>query len=140
MRHMLNVMQAALLLTACLVAAGCSQPRPEEVAVSFIEAVAEGKYDRALALIDVPEKVRQDQQRWENDKGKITSMLAHAREKFDDKGGVSGIEVVDSIYQKPDRQGRECLQVRLKVITREGEPTVDKVNLVLDGRQWRISM
>lgn len=129
---------AALLLAAAMMIGGCSSPKPETVAVDFIQAVADGRYDRAITMLDVPEKMRQDAQQWQNSQDKLTAMLSHARDEFEKKGGVSSIEVVESVYLKPDRQGRECMRVRLQVVTREGEPTSDDVKLVLDGRQWRI--
>ena len=127
-----------MLLAAAMMVGGCSSPKPETVAADFIQAVADGRYDRAITMLDVPEKMRQDAQEWQNSQDKLTAMMSNARDKLEKKGGASSIEVMESVYLKPDRQGRECMRVRLQIVTREGEPASDDVELVLDGRQWRI--
>ena len=39
---------------------------PQETAISFMQAVARGDYDQAIAMIDIPDDVRNDQRKLED--------------------------------------------------------------------------
>ena len=131
---------AVMLLAVSLVTSGCSRPGPVETAISFMQAVARGDYDQAIAMIDIPDDVRTAQRELEDSRGKLTSRLSHARDQSDKAGGDSSIEVVSSRALGPDRRGRESMQLSLQVSTKEGKPSGDNIVLVQDDGKWRITL
>ena len=93
----------ALLLSALLLAAAVAAPAgrfspstPEDTAVRFITAFAEGDVQEALELINFPERIRRNDTAMGLASGKIKQMVAAGRARIEARGGLRAITPVDT--------------------------------------------
>lgn len=125
------------LLLASFMIVACSGPKntPESMALAFIERVYQGDADGAFELIHLPTGKKPGDA--EKAQGKIKAMIATAKARADEKGGVKKISVISSeINARDPNRARVLLQLTFR---QSGEKK-ENVRLILIEGQWKIKM
>lgn len=132
---------AALTLILSVTAIpGCSSPStPEDTAVRFIAAFAEGDVQEALELIHFPEHIRRDDMAMSMANGKIMQMVATGRTRISAKGGLRQITPMDTTASAGD-DGCERAAVRLRCEAADGTVSEDVVHLIRIADEWKVDL
>lgn len=139
-RFTARMLSTLLLSLSLLSVPGCSAPPgPEETAVRFIRAFAEGDAQEALELIYFPEQVRRDETAMGMANGKIMQMVATGRTRIAAKGGLRAIRALDTTVVKGGDE-RERVAVRLHCETADGTASEDVVHLIRIGEVWMVDL
>lgn len=134
------MLSALLLAVAVTVPAGCSAPStPEDTAVRFITAFADGDLQEALELIHFPEHIRRDDTAMGMANGKIMQMVATGHARIEAKGGLRVITPVDTAVSSAD-DGQERAAVRLRCEAADGSVSEDVVHLIRINDAWMVDL
>lgn len=127
-----------LFLTFFLTACG-SDANPEEATVkNYINAIASGDADKAMAMIYIPEKEKENAANMAAISGKIKATLIEMKEKqFDPKGGLTSIEITNKEFSDNKEKVTLFYTLNFKNGTTEGD---HKIRLILDNGVWKVEL
>lgn len=118
-----------MALSAC----GDKTDDPGQAAVAFVEAIAEGNGDKAIALIHLGEMEKDP--RVEQFNSKFKMIVAETGKQVKEQGGLSKIEIVSVEYS----EDKKSAIVTLKTVLKDGvEKTKAQEMINVDGK-WKVA-
>lgn len=118
-----------MALSAC----GDKTDDPGQAAVAFVEAIAEGNGDKAIALIHLGEMEKDP--RVEQFNSKFKMIVAETGKQVKEQGGLSKVEIVSVEYS----EDKKSAIVTLKTVLKDGvEKTKAQEMINVDGK-WKIA-
>ncbi|MEX3024571.1 MULTISPECIES: DUF4878 domain-containing protein [Proteus] len=118
-----------MALSAC----GDKTDDPGQAAVAFVEAIAEGNGDKAIALIHLGEMEKDP--RVEQFNSKFKMIVAETGKQVKEQGGLSKVEIVSVEYS----EDKKSAIVTLKTVLKDGvEKTKAQEMINVDGK-WKVA-
>ncbi|QPB79844.1 DUF4878 domain-containing protein [Proteus sp. GOKU] len=118
-----------MALSAC----GDKTDDPGQAAVAFVEAIAEGNGDKAVALIHLGEMEKDP--RVEQFNSKFKMIVAETGKQVKEQGGLSKVEIVSVEYS----EDKKSAIVTLKTVLKDGvEKTKAQEMINVDGK-WKVA-
>lgn len=112
---------------------GCGGKTEEDVAKSYFTAIADGKIDNAIALIDLSDIKANELGLM---KEKIKAMLLEEKDNIAGRGGIKSIEATEKTVSEDGN--RAALKILLT--WGNGSTEEERVNLVKVNGEWKISL
>lgn len=118
-----------MALSAC----GDKTDDPGQAAVAFVEAIAEGNGDKAIALIHLGEMEKDP--RVEQFNSKFKMIVAETGKQVKEQGGLNKVEIVSVEYS----EDKKSAIVTLKTVLKDGvEKTKAQEMINVDGK-WKVA-
>lgn len=119
------------VITAFFVVSCGGSSTPSDAAVDFYQLVADGKYEAAADCIAYAKDKEEESK---------AMVIALFKEKVDPQLEKNeGLKSVEAVSEKIAEDGNSAV-VEMKIIYGNGKEEVKKVDMVLDGGEWKPSM
>ena len=124
-----------LFLSVILAACG-GGGSPEAAAKKYVQAIYNGDADTVISMIYIAEKDKKEAGLQEMLSGKIKAIVAKAKKKANENGGVSNIVVEEPKYSQDKNSADVVVKVQFKNLE---NPIPTELHLVKTDGGWKIS-
>lgn len=126
-----------ICLFVSVILAGCGGGgSPEAAAKKYVQAIYNGDADTVISMIYIAEKDKKEAGLQEMLSGKIKAIVAKAKEKANENGGVSNIVVEEPKYSQDKNSADVVVKVKFKNLE---NPIPTELHLVKTDGGWKIS-
>ncbi|MBV7387968.1 DUF4878 domain-containing protein [Pasteurellaceae bacterium TAE3-ERU1] len=135
MKKLFALCLALFTLAAC---GGGDDNTPENAATGYVQAMYQGDVDRAVKLVYLSEKDKQ--QAGINDlvRGKLAESAQANKARAEQKGGLKAIYHEQTIYY--DEQDKNRANVHLKVEFKKAEPEMANIRVIKTDDGWKVKL
>lgn len=124
------------LFVSVILAACGGGGSPEAAAKKYVQAIYNGDADTVISMIYIAEKDKKEAGLQEMLSGKIKAIVAKAKEKANENGGVSNIVVEEPKYSQDKNSADVVVKVKFKNLE---NPIPTELHLVKTDGGWKIS-
>lgn len=134
---MKKLFQFFICLFVSIILAACGGgSSPEAAAKKYVQAIYNGDADTVISMIYIAEKDKKEAGLQEMLSGKIKAIVAEAKKKANENGGVSNIVVEEPKYSQDKNSADVVVKVQFKNLE---NPIPTELHLVKTDGGWKIS-
>lgn len=134
---MKKLFQFFICLFVSIILAACGGGgSPEAAAKKYVQAIYNGDADTVISMIYIAEKDKKEAGLQEMLSGKIKAIVAEAKKKANENGGVSNIVVEEPKYSQDKNSADVVVKVQFKNLE---NPIPTELHLVKTDGDWKIS-